>query len=284
MADSTIRTTFGEPYLAGYFDDNPPTRFPSFHNMPKVAILLCDKTHPTVNATSGDYTAIFTRLLAASSLAPADFKLEPYDVVHARAYPSNPSEYDALLLTGSAASAHENVPWIVQLVEFMRAVLADPASKTKVVGICFGHQIIARALSGDSACTLNPAGWEVGPTPVRLTEAGKRVFGIRDRDMVIQQMHRDYVVSLPEGYELLAENDVCTVQGFVKEVEGKIEVITVQGHPEFTEDIVDKLVTVRGESGILSQDIVKDVARRRKDPTDGAKIADAIWKVIHGDI
>ncbi|KAF8919530.1 class I glutamine amidotransferase-like protein, partial [Mucidula mucida] len=246
----------------------------------KVAILLCDSTHPTVNATSGDYTAIFTRLLAASSLSPADFKLEPYDVVHARSYPDNPSDYDAILLTGSAASAYENVPWIVQLVEFMRGVLADPASKTKVVGICFGHQIIARALSGDSACTVNPAGWEVGPTPVHLTEVGERVFGIQGRDMVIQQMHRDYVVSLPEGYELLAENDVCTVQGFVKQVDGKVKVITVQGHPEFTEDIVDKLVTVRGESGILSQDMVKDVARRRKDPTDGAKIADAIWKII----
>lgn len=237
---------------------------------PRIALLLCDTPHPDVKAIWGDYTTIFTKLLAGSSRAPPSFTVDPYDVVHAQAYPTIPEEYDMIMLTGSTSSAHENEPWILRIVEYMRSIVGKVP--VKIVGICFGHQIIARALG--LSVERNPLGWEVGPTPLRLTDAGRRLFPA----LTIQQFHRDHVVGpLPEGYVLLADTEVCGNHGFSSE-DGTI--FAVQGHPEFTRDIMEMLVRIRGAIGILDEDVVKDVKLRMEDETHGGIIADLIWGML----
>jgi GMP synthase-like glutamine amidotransferase len=57
-----------------------------------------------------------------------------------------------------AASAYKDIPWINQLVEFVSSII-DKHPKVKIVGICFGHQIVARAMGGQ--VIKNPLGWEV---------------------------------------------------------------------------------------------------------------------------
>lgn len=246
----------------------------------KLAILLCDTPLPAVVSTYGDYTVIFHRLLSSAPSAPS-FTLDPYDVVSAKAYPEDPTSYDAILLTGSKHSAHENDAWIHKLVDFVRTT-ASLHPQVKLIGICFGHQIIARALGGDKACVVNTAGWEVGPTKIELTPLGEKIFG-KPGELVMQQMHRDHVPSLPPGFHLLASTSVAPVQGMVKFQDGQeedVHIFAVQGHPEFTEPMVSIMVETRGASGILSKEIVEDVGKRKDMPTDGVLVANSIWRIL----
>ena len=70
-------------------------------------------------------------------------------------------------------TAYHNDAWIVSLVDYIRGVLAE--SKVPVVGICFGHQIIGRALGATTRAA--PGGWEVSVESVDLSDEGKRIFG-----------------------------------------------------------------------------------------------------------
>ena len=64
-------------------------------------------------------------------------------------------------------------PWILRLVEYTRKALAHP--RVRVIGVCFGHQIVGRAM--DAAVGRNEKGWEAAVNEVQLTEKGKEVFG-----------------------------------------------------------------------------------------------------------
>ncbi|KAJ3492957.1 hypothetical protein NLJ89_g11128 [Agrocybe chaxingu] len=143
----------------------------------KIALLLCGNLSGKPYARHGGYYDIYLRFLHESLPKGSQFVLDPYDVVHAMEYPSENDIYDCIMLTGSAASAYENIEWVNKLVAYVARV-AESKPKTKIIGICFGHQIIARALGGE--CVPNGGHWECGPTPIQLTELGKQLFGAAD--------------------------------------------------------------------------------------------------------
>ena len=68
---------------------------------------------------------------------------------------------------------------------------------TPVVGICFGHQIIGRALG--SRVGRNTEGWEIAVSTVDLTEAGKELFG---KDVLVQSLYHSLEASLTEAYSV----------------------------------------------------------------------------------
>lgn len=82
---------------------------------------------------------------------------------------------DTLLIEHNSFDAS---PWIKTLVEFIRKALAHP--RVRVIGVCFGHQIVGRALAGDKAVGRNEKGWEAAVNEVQLTSKGKELFGGRD--------------------------------------------------------------------------------------------------------
>ncbi len=114
--------------------------------------------------------------------------------------PERVKEADGVLITGSgklqplctrspnltltlfaplaAASAYLDLPWIVTLVSFVQSLPALSPS-LKLIGICFGHQIIARAFGprDSKGVQKNPLGWEVGTRAVELNETGRALFG-----------------------------------------------------------------------------------------------------------
>ncbi len=81
-------------------------------------------------------------------------------------------------------------------------------------------------------------------------------------------MHRDQVYGVPAGADLLASTDKCPNQGYV--IPGRV--ITVQGHPEFTEDIMGELLEARHATGILTDDVYNSAMERRADEQDGVEI------------
>ena len=79
-----------------------------------------------------------------------------------------------LAYAGTEYDSFENHPWILKLVEFTQKVLAQ--DRVKIIGVCFGHQIVARALGTEVG--RNPKGWETAVEPQDLTEKGQRLFKV----------------------------------------------------------------------------------------------------------
>ncbi|THH07008.1 hypothetical protein EW145_g3685 [Phellinidium pouzarii] len=242
----------------------------------KLALLLCDTPVPAVVKTRGTYLDIFRDQLHYSNPdATFPFTLDGYDVVTAQEYPDLNENYTGILISGSAASAYDDKPWINKL----------PSTE----GICFGHQIIARAFGGE--CVPNNGRWEVGTTDIDLTDIGKEVFGTDKLIIAIQQMHRDHVPYVPPSFLSLGSSPVSPVQGLIRPYSSEppnkiadpanIHIFTVQGHPEFTADIVNAIINAREKSGAMSTEVVQDGRSRaaRKHEGIGA-IGRAIWRVL----
>ena len=96
--------------------------------------------------------------------------------------PSNPAPYlshpSQLTNFSLEHNSFDSSPWIIRLVDFTRKALAHP--RVRVIGVCFGHQIVGRALAGDKAVGRNEKGWEAAVNEVQLTKKGKEMFGGRD--------------------------------------------------------------------------------------------------------
>lgn len=90
-----------------------------------------------------------------------------------------------------------------------------------------------------------------------------------DLSQRIHQMHRDIVYEYPKGAIPLASNDICAVQGMY--LPGKY--ITVQGHPEFTEELITEVINIRHDGGIFPDDVFEDAMKRAGAPHDGVAIA-----------
>ena len=147
----------------------------------RLAILETDTPQPQANDQYGGYGGVFKALLtnACKTLEPPQeleqqFTLSAHDVVnHLDSYPLL-DDIDAILISGSRHNSFDNDPWILKLVEFTQQALAT--NRIRVVGICFGHQIVSRAVGAKVG--RSDKGWEVAVTEVDLTDKGKQVFGL----------------------------------------------------------------------------------------------------------
>jgi GMP synthase-like glutamine amidotransferase len=69
-------------------------------------------------------------------------------------------------------NSFDNDPWILKLLEYTEKILAQ--DRVRIIGICFGHQIVGRALG--NAVGRNPNGWEISVCSMDLTEKGRELF------------------------------------------------------------------------------------------------------------
>lgn len=143
----------------------------------RIAILEADTPVPAANEKYQGYFGVFKHLFArAVSPSPleSELTLTGHDVVHnpQSAYPSL-EDVDAILITGSKYNSFDDEEWIITLVEFVRKALVH--ERVRVVGICFGHQIVARAMG--TLVARSDQGWEVSVMETRLTEKGRELFG-----------------------------------------------------------------------------------------------------------
>jgi GMP synthase-like glutamine amidotransferase len=127
-----------------------------------LALLICDTPAPKVVENYGAYDKLFRIVFDRARPADVDITWSDFDVVTRQEYPSlddiQAKKFDGIVITGSARGAYEDEEWIHKLIDFVKQV-REKAPETRIVGICFGHQIIAIASGG--ACKSNPSGWEV---------------------------------------------------------------------------------------------------------------------------
>jgi len=186
--------------------------------MKRVLIVRAGSPGPGVLARHGDFTDWFDALLAPE--AQVSFA----EATPAHALPI-PGEHDGVVVTGSFASVAAPEPWMDDLGRWLVAVSRSAA----VLGVCFGHQLLAHALGG--RVEQNLRGPEAGTHEVELTAEGRRdpLFRGLPHRIPVQQSHSDHVTLLPAGAVVLARNGFSPVQAFAHgpRIRG------VQFHPEF---------------------------------------------------
>lgn len=200
-----------------------------------IGILQTDSVLPQFRQDHGDYPEMFQRLfLSLPGRVDAELKFTNYDAQ--RALPADTS-CDAYLITGSKCSVYDDQTWINALVSYLQAVLA---ARKKVIGVCFGHQLLAHYFGG--RVTAAQAGWAVGVHSSRIVREQPWMGGDH-AEMALLSSHQDQVVELPEAAEVYMSNDFCPVAGFTIGA----QVITVQGHPEFAKEYAGELMHMRRE-------------------------------------
>ncbi len=185
----------------------------------KLALLKCDTVVPDLLPINGDYDTQFTHAFHSVSL---EVTLDSYNVV-AQEYPTDYMQYDAFIISGAAASSYDDLPWIHQLEEYIQVLYAK---KRVLIGICFGHQLIAQALGGTVA--QSEKGWGVGSQSVTLHSIEKWMSP-KANTFAIPLSHRDQVLTLPQDAVCVGSNDFCHQSVFTMP-----NVLCFQGHPEYS--------------------------------------------------
>ena len=165
----------------------------------KLGILKTDAVRPEWVPEFGEYPDMFAELLAAED---PTMSFAVYDVEEGE-YPAEIDEVDAYLITGSKSSVYEDKPWIHALIDFVREL---HARRKKIVGICFGHQLVAQALGGKTE--KSPKGWGVGLQKYAFNQSPEW-HDQGEAGFHILASHQDQVVELAEGAEVLAGSDFC---------------------------------------------------------------------------
>lgn len=161
---------------------------------------------------------------------------------------------DAWIITGSAHSVYEDLEWISYLSEQLHVM--EEANKP-VLGICFGHQLIAHTFGGK--VERNHLGWELGSCTISLTKDSENSILFKDiiSPLDVYQSHQDVVSKLPPNAMLMAKNSMG-IQSFVY----NNNFFGVQFHPEFTYDVMRKYLEIRYRKGII--DRIPDVNKSEK--------------------
>lgn len=197
----------------------------------RICILESDDLHPSMQDTFIGFGQMFKRLFAGQD---ATVEYQIFNVVRDE-YPSVDQRFDAYLVTGSKADSFADDPWIVTL----RAYLRERFTHGDVLlGVCFGHQILALILGGNTQRSTK--GWGIGVHRYRLAcQPTWLPENVEEFQLLIS--HRDQVTELPAGATLLAQSDFCENAAFVL---GQ-QVLCFQGHPEFTHDFSRELLQIR---------------------------------------
>ena len=200
----------------------------------KLCILDNDDLDPAVIETYQSYGAMTQRLLR--NAGATDWQMDLFHTPSGQ-YPASFDAYDAVLLTGSKADSFSDEPWVVALRQKVNALLAQ---KKPLLGICFGHQLIAYCLGAKVGRA--PQGWGVGRQAYDWKlENFPGAPGKNDLALLVS--HQDQVLELPQGATLLASNAHCPVGAYAVDKTA----FCVQGHPEFVPEYSRFLLNKRQE-------------------------------------
>ncbi|MBT4792266.1 MAG: type 1 glutamine amidotransferase [Halobacteriovoraceae bacterium] len=185
------------------------------------------------NSYQKDYSPMLNQYLKKFL---TDQSFREYNVAQGQ-FPKSVNECDGWIVTGSPASCYDENKWILQLIEFTQKC---HQRKKKLLGICFGHQLIALALGGE--VQNSNKGWGVGIKSFTITKHKSWMSGGK-KSMSLLFSHKDQVTKLPPNSTLLAADDFCPYQMYSIED----HIFSLQGHPEFSKEYAKKRYDTRAQ-------------------------------------
>jgi GMP synthase (glutamine-hydrolysing) len=213
----------------------------------KIGILQTGHAPDEMIAETGDIAPYFERMLDSFG-----FDFATYDVVDME-FPAAITDCDGWIITGSKHGAYEDHEFIPPLEALIRNVYA---ADIPLVGICFGHQIIAQALGGK--VEKFDRGWAVGNTE----------YDWNGTRFALNAWHQDQVVERPENATVFARNNFCENAALVY---GN-RVFTTQPHPEYGADFISGLIDHRGK-GVVPDTQLEQAKAKLDNANDNISVA-----------
>lgn len=213
----------------------------------KLAIVETGRPPGDLSSRFGDYPDMFARMLGP------EFDLETFDA-QAGDLP-DPAAHHAYLITGSPAGVYDPLPWIPDLIQFIRR-----AADRKMVGICFGHQVMAEALGG--RVEKSDKGWGIGLHRYRVEQV--RPWMDDSSEVAVAVSHQDQVVTQPPNADIMVTSDFTPYAALAW---NDRPAISFQFHPEFEPDYAKALIRERydmlpnPDAAIASLDLPDDRSR-----------------------
>lgn len=219
----------------------------------KVGILQTGGPPPPLDQRFGSYSTMVRELLGPQH------EFTTFDV-RAGELPRRADICDAYVITGSASGVYDADSWIGPLKDFLR----DAGGQTAMVGICFGHQIMAEAFGGQ--VVKSPRGWGIG---LHRYDIGQRADWMDDaRAIAVPASHQDQVVKLPADARVLGGSEF-TPYGIVEYPQRRA--MSLQSHPEFSPEYATALIELRRASKYTSEQADRALATLRE-PNDRARV------------
>lgn len=217
-----------------------------------IGILQCGQPPDEVRERHGGYETLYPKLLAGRGLSFQTYDVENMD------FPESVDAQDGWLISGSRHGVYESHPFIPPLEAFIREAYR---MQVPLVGICFGHQIIAQALGGK--VEKFAGGWAVGRQSYYAEALGT---------VHSNAWHKDQVLQVPDGAETFLSNAFCTHAG----LRYGAHAWSMQAHPEFTPDVLSTLIVSRRAVANVPASQLDTAAMQVDQPLDNDRIADAI--------
>lgn len=229
----------------------------------KLAILDADILAEPLRITYDDYGRMFQELLSQTK---GPWQMTPYSVIN-DIYPASIDDYDAFLITGSKYDSFSDEPWVTRLRNYVRTLYQHGKP---LIGICFGHQLLAHALGGRSG--RSTVGWGLGVHTYELDHRAPFIDSPAPINLIAS--HQDQVHVLPPNARPLLRSEFCPLAGFYI----PNRVLSIQGHPEFTEAYANALIEHRADRFPPEQ--VAQVRASHATPHDGVRVAHWIERFV----
>lgn len=200
-----------------------------------IGILRTGELPPDIAAAHGGYGELFVRMLEA---AEPSFSARIIDVEGGE-MPASPEAADGWLITGSRHGVYEDHPWIEPLKAFLRDCLAR---EVPVVGVCFGHQILAEAMGGRAV--KSERGWGLGVSEYAPAEPIAWAPELQTPRQGFA-IHQDQVIKQPPGTTVLMTSEFCPIAALAYGPKEAPLALTVQPHPEYHAALFETLAEAR---------------------------------------
>jgi len=208
----------------------------------KLTILQVGETPAAMRDRYDRFPPLFQGMFAA---AGADFEFEQVNIIDGEPFP-DPWRLEGVIITGSAAGVYDDRPWMNPLRQFVR-IAYD--ARTPMLGICFGHQIMADALGG--AAEKSDKGWGLGRQTYQLAPLHPALADLEGR-IALPASHQDQVTRTPRDAEIFLSSPFATHAGLVY---GNGAAISMQPHPEFDKSYSKGLCDIRLDNPLSAQEV-----------------------------
>ncbi|WKA30919.1 type 1 glutamine amidotransferase [Bradyrhizobium roseum] len=233
--------------------------------MPRVTIIETGIVSPKNRERHGSYPQMFERMIAAADTSVT------FDIVSISSGDPLPdiAGLEAILITGSPAGVYDGFDWIAPLEAFVRAA---HQSKVPMVGVCFGHQLIAQALGG--IARKSEKGFGLGRHVYDIAPNNGVIEGTR---IALACSHQDQVVTPPAGAQTILSSDFTPHAGLLYAGD---TTLSVQAHPEFTTGFALACCEMVRSRGDAPDSVVAAAEASLSEPLESARLGDAITRFL----